>query len=239
MARTVDKTKKGAKKIAPKKVFRKIEIDFDDEAEQRADEAEPRIDISMRSSVPLGDLKERTEGWQPRSRSAESREATFRTKQERIDHFRRAMTAVQKGRTYLPESLRNDPEYTYMWAAEYVKEHHRGHNLRNLEHVMGWEYVDSSECPDLGFYSPTGDVQDSAGHIRDGGLILMKRYRELHNDQLREQQNQRNQQSRMQQLVRTINSELHPFATGTVNQNESFFPSDPHASAFSNTFQSR
>jgi hypothetical protein len=231
MVRTVgNKNKRVVKKVVPKKIFRKIEIDFDDETEQK-------IDVSMRPSVPLGDLQDRTEGWQPRSRSAESREAGFRSKQDRIDYFTRSITAVQKGRTYLPESITKNPEYTYMWAREQVRDRYDGHNLRNLENIKGWEYVDSSEIPELGFYSATGDVQDSAGRIRDGGLILMKRYREIHNMELSHQQSQRNQQSRMQQLVRTINSELHPFATGAINHNSAFFPSDPHANAFSETFR--
>lgn len=233
MVKTVgSKNKRVVKKIAPKKIFRKIEMDFDEESEQRAD-------TSMRSSVPLGDLKDHTEGWQPRSRSAESRNAGFRSKQDRIDYFTRIINSVQKGRTHLDETIINDPEYAYMWACEQVKDRYHGHNLRNLENNRGWEYVDSDEIPELGFYSATGDVQDSAGRIRDGGLVLMKRLRKIHNNELAAQRDQRNQQSRMQQLVRTINSELHPFATGAVNHNESFFPSDPHSNAFSNTFQSR
>lgn len=233
MVRAVgSKNKRVIKKIVPKKIFRKVEVDLDDQDEQK-------IDVSMRSSVPLGDLNDRTEGWQPRSRSAESRDAGFRSKQDRVDYFTRSINAVQKGRTHLPESIKNDPDYTYMWAREQVRDRYDGHNLRSLETVKGWEYVDASEIPELGFYSATGDVQDSAGRIRDGGLILMKRYHEIHQAEMKEQSVQRNQQSRMQQLVRTINSELHPFATGAINQNDSFFPSDPHANAFANTFQSR
>lgn len=233
MVRTVgSKNKRVVKKIAPKKIFRKIELDFDDEEEER-------VDVSMRSSVPLGDLKERTEGWQPRSRSAESREAGFRSKEEKIDFFRRSINSVQKGRTHLPETLNNDPEYVYMWAREQVRDRYDGHNLRNLEFVKGWEYVDPSDAPELGFYSSTGDVQDSAGRIRDGGLILMKRYKEIHNDELAQQRVLRHQQSRIENIVRTINTEMHPFATGSINHNDSFFPSDGLANSFSGAFGSR
>jgi len=190
----------------------------------------------MESSVPLGELEDRTEDYQPRSRSAMTREASLRAKQEKIDKFKRSINTQQLGHTFLPDHLLHDPEYVYQWCREKVKDRDDSKNLRFLENVGGWEYVEADIAPEIAFYSPDGTVQDSASRIRDNGLILMRRFHEIHVYDLEKREKERKQQNRIQNIIRTVNTELHPFATGGVDHGNSFFPSDPSAAQFSGVF---
>lgn len=222
-----------------KKTLQKMRVQQKDHS--RMEITDDSIDVSLgatrrdnESSIPIGELKDRTAGLKPRSRGAMSREAQFRSKEEKIDYYSKAMMHTNLGKTYFPPEC--IPEgYVVMAARESCKGVMDPNNLRNLERV-GWEYMEAEDAPQMAYQDYNGEINDSAGRIRGGGLIWMKRYKELQDQQLAYNDRLRKQQNQYQNRIRTINSELHPFATGAVDNNEHFFPSSPESNSFRNSF---
>lgn len=179
------------------------------------------------SSIPIGELTAKTAGWQPRSRSASSRESQFRSRAERVDYYKKQMQTINVGKTHIPEALKKDG-FFYMWVRESVRDKYDGNNLRNKE-MQGWEYVDADEAPELAFVDQHGDINDSVTRTRTGGLILMKLDEELYQFLLDRSAKERNQQSRMENILARM-PDLNPFGFGVINNQEAYFGQMPNQS---------
>lgn len=170
-----------------------------------------------------------------RSRLASSREASFRSKQEKIDFYTNNFTIQHKGALHIPQEWY--PEgYTIMWIRESIKGYPDAANLARME-GNGWEPVYADEMPQRAFFSPDGQAQDDAQLVRANGMRLMKRLIEIHDAHDKILARDRHRQAQMKHNMRSIDKDLHPFAVhGSLGSNESFFPSDPVANSFAGSF---
>ena len=170
----------------------------------------------------------------PRSRLADSREASFRNKQEKIDFYTQSFNRVNKGTLHIPKEWW--PEgYSIMWVRESVKGVQDARNLAHME-SNGWEPIYADEMPQLAFFSPEGLAQDDAQLVRVNGMRLMKRLEEIHVAHDRALAKDREHQAKIKNNIRSIDKDLHPFAVNTGSSNAQFFPSDPMASSFASSF---
>ena len=91
--------------------------------------------------------------------------------------------------------------------------------------------------PDLAYQDAhSHGVGDNNDLVTLPGLVGMIRLVEIHNAELREFAKERDRASQMKDTLRTIDSDLHPFTTGSLANNERFFPSDNMANSFQNSF---
>ena len=126
--------------------------------------------------------------------------------------------------------------YTFMWARSSVRQYDEKKNLANLE-ANGWEYVTGDMMPELAYQDAhSHGVGDNNDLVTLPGLVGMIRLVEIHNAELREFAKERDRASQMKDTLRTIDSDLHPFTTGSLANNERFFPSDNMANSFQNSF---
>ncbi len=163
------------------------------------------------SSIPLGAFADATEGLQPRSRMADTREAYSR---EKIDFIERAFKNVagrNKGLLDVDEDM--IPEgFTFLWARASVRDHPDASNLRSLQ-KKGWLFAGADQMPGLAFYDSMHGIRDDAEHIYNDGLVAMLRYKEIteyedkhHLKASREQTN-----SLASYMRRKDNNEINPF----------------------------
>ena len=131
----------------------------------------------QRSSIPLGAFADATEGLQPRSRMADTREAYTR---EKIDFIERAFKNVagrNKGLLDVDEDMIPDG-FTFLWARASVRDHPDASNLRSLQ-KKGWLFASADQMPGLAFYDAMHGIRDDAEHIYNDGLVAMLRYKEI------------------------------------------------------------
>lgn len=169
----------------------------------------------------------------PRSRMDMSREASLRTKEEMIAHHQNTSYRINTCATYIPQEY--IPEgYQVLWTRRRVKSYEDPRNIARLE-AEGWEYVYADEMPQ---YSMGADA-DSLVSCDNGGLVLMKRMNEIHSIYQDRRARERDLQSRVSEGVRSIDAELHPFASSQnwKKSNDSFFPSDDLANSFATNFR--
>lgn len=133
--------------------------------------------VAKRSSIPLGAFAEATEGLQPRSRMADTREAYTR---EKIDFIERAFKNVagrNKGLLDVDTDMIPDG-FTFLWARASVRDHPDASNLRSLQ-KKGWIFASADQMPGLAFYDNMHGIKDDAEHIYNDGLVAMLRYKEI------------------------------------------------------------
>lgn len=110
------------------------------------------------------------------SRAATSREATTRQAEARP-----ALGQEERGRLYVDPSLL-DPAFDYQWVRESVLGEYDEGNLQTSMEVRGFVPVESSSMKSIApIQLPGRKAADTL--IRRGGLILMKRAKEIAQDQ--------------------------------------------------------
>lgn len=196
---------------------------------------EPVHELAPESSLPLDGLKEKTKGFRPRTRTANTREASMRS-QKYIDYYTNSAIESHKGKTHMPPEL--IPEgYVFMWARESTRGRPDHNNLMELQNKHGWEFASADQIPSKAYFDDHGNVDDSSGRVRIPGLVGMIRRKEIHEAQLRFFEKMRDSQRRMQAQMRSRDGDLHPFSNqGSLRNNNSFFPSDEISRSFANTF---
>jgi len=129
---------------------------------------------SAESSLPLGgELEKRTQGFQPRSRYAATRDAHLRESQESVDYFKRLFQRESIAKTYIDPC--DIPEgYATLWARQFFKGMPDSTNLRELER-KGWVYATPDLCPGLSYTDDTGEIRDDAGVVMNNEYYLMLR----------------------------------------------------------------
>lgn len=135
------------------------------------------------SSLPIGgEFEDRTEGFQPRSRYASTRDAGLRESQEGLDYFRRLFQRESIAKTYIsPEDV---PEgFATLWARQFFKGMPDSTNLRELER-KGWAYATPDLCPNLSYADDAGGIRDDAGVVMNNEYYLMVRPLWIHNLEL-------------------------------------------------------
>lgn len=162
-------------------------------------------DISLGSSLPYGpeEFVQKTKGFQPRSRSAVSREMQFRSREERVAFFKKGMDAMSMGKTHIPEDLKERlaaDGYYCKWLRKSIKEKYDGPNLRNCE-SQGWEYARAEVAPELAYVDWDGEIQDSVMYVEGGGLILGILDMKLREYELEKQKKKRDDQQRMRDVL--------------------------------------
>ncbi len=138
---------------------------------------------SEASSLPLGgELEVRTQGFQPRSRYASTRDSSLRETQEGLDYFKRLFQRESIAKTYIsPDDV---PEgFATLWARQFFKGMPDSTNLRELER-KGWQYATPDVCPNVSYSDDTGDVRDDAGVVMNNEYYLMLRPLWIHNLEL-------------------------------------------------------
>jgi hypothetical protein len=153
------------------------------------------------SSMPYGneELVNKTKDFQPRTRINNSRELQFRSHAERIEYYKRAMHTVSIGKTYIPESVKQDGYY-YKWIRMALRDKPDTQNMKRHE-CHGWEWVRAEEAPELAFLDYNGEIRDSVGIVEGGGLGLGKLDNELHAEEEAIKSKTRNIQNRFKEVL--------------------------------------
>ena len=124
-----------------------------------------------------------------------------------------------------------------MCARESIRGRPDHANLRDLEFVHGWKFAKPEQMPSRAYYTDKGEIDDTSGRVRIGsGLVVMIREKEIHEAHLKYLQRQRNINNTMKNQMRSIDGELHPFASKRSEHNDTFFPSNEMARSFSTAF---
>lgn len=161
-------------------------FDFEEETEEEEEFLEIASKKRLKketSSVPIGNLSKKTKGRSPRSRMANTREAKSRENFKRMDEIINSFTRNTKGKTYIPKSMM-PKDHSIMWAREKIRQMDDPNNLYNLQQ-KGWEFCTADEMPQYAFYTNAEGVKDDAHHIKNGGLVLMKRHNYIHQKEIK------------------------------------------------------
>lgn len=188
----------------------------------------------VESSLPYEGLKENTKGFTPRSRTPFTRESSLRN-QKFIDYYDNSAITTHKGKTYFdPEKV---PEgYVGRYVRASVKGRDDQHRLNQMENIGGWEYAASDQIPHMAYQDEFGNVKDSASSHEMGGLVFMIRAKEIHQAHLNHLEKLRNVSTNMQTQMRSVNGDLHPFATNQNDSGQMFFPSNETSRSFQGSF---
>ena len=170
------------------------------------------------SSIPIDGFKTQTEGLQPRSRVAATRDAATRTKEEEIRYYSQNLGRTAGDRLAIPKEM-IPVGYSFLWARASVRDRPDVANLSNL-HKKGWRYATADELPGQAFQDHFHGIRDDAEHVYNAGLVAMLRYEELTQRELSIfKQNSDNQTKALTAKYRSESKDLHPFA---INERENY-----------------
>ena len=173
------------------------------------------------SSLPFGEFEELTQGFEPRSRDADTREAHTREKEEFIKYYSERLSRQSTDRLSVPKEHIPDG-MTFLWARKTCRGQYDGVNMRRLE-AKGWRKVSPDLMPQYAYYDDLGGLRDDAGEVENGGLVGMIRYKELTDRELAQlAEASRSQNNAINQNMKTVAGDLHPFS-----QNSRINPNDP------------
>lgn len=141
-------------------------------------EEEVKVHPTHESSIPVGDLKAKTRGRQPRSREASTRDMFLRATSESVDYYKKLFQRDSIAKTYIDPDI-IPPEIETLWARQYFKGMPDSSNLLELSR-KGWKYATPEMFPSLAFMDDTGAIDDSAGRVINNEYYLMYREQFIH-----------------------------------------------------------
>lgn len=189
----------------------------------------------IESSIPIGELAYKTEGLNPRTRSAFTRTADDRVNHF-IDQYAKQTKETFRGKTHMPKEC-VPAGRQFMWARKTVSGRPDDHNIGNLQSKHGWQVASADEYPGYAFYSDDGGVNDSASTLYMGGLIGMDRDDRIHAAQINHLAKLRNEHESQLSALKSTNPGSAPRSLSNMEDwNNQFFPSTEgsrsHASSF-------
>jgi len=189
----------------------------------------------VESSIPIGELAFKTEGFAPRSRAAFTRTADDRINHF-IDQYSKQSTENFRGKTFMPpECIPNGR--VFLWARKTVSGRPDDHNIGNLQSKHGWQVAQADEYPGYGFYADDGSVNDSAGVLYMGGLMGMDRDERIHNAQLNRMAKLRKATDSQYEDLKSKNPNAAPRSQSNMEAyNDIFFPSTENTRSHTSSF---